>query len=167
MTYSTKPTILSTTPSAIEDHLKTNPLPAFSAEQKAKAWNSKKLKRNLHSQPSNQKTMKRLFQITCLLGLIIITITTCEKWDLNKTNFVLVSTGTDYTTTNTTATVEGKISGLTNGKIIDHGHIYSCVQTQPEIGQSDVESSLLGITFEEGTFPNTLEDLTLFWTSSI
>lgn len=105
--------------------------------------------------------MKQIFQTTCLLGLVTIILTTCGKWDLDKINFTAVKTGSDFTATLTTATVEGEIVDLGDGKIIEHGHLYSCVNPQPEFGQSGVESALLGITFEGGTFSNVLEDLTL------
>lgn len=105
--------------------------------------------------------MKRLIQIIIFLGVIILNFHSCEKWDLNKKNFVSVNTGFLLENSITTATIQSEIIGFEQGKLLEHGHLYSCVNPQLEFGQLDVESSSLGITFDGGKFTNTLENLTL------
>lgn len=105
--------------------------------------------------------MKKIIKISYILLLLILTFYACEKWDLDTTNFVSVKTGSIVQNTFTTTTLQSEISGLQNGKIEEHGHLYSFVHASPELGQTDVVESLLGIIFEDVFYTNTLTNLTL------
>ncbi|MFK7808283.1 MAG: hypothetical protein AB8F74_10825 [Saprospiraceae bacterium] len=104
--------------------------------------------------------MKKILYPTLLFSLLLSSIS-CEKWNLDKENFVSVVTGALLENTRTSATIQSEIKGLEEGKIIEHGHIYSCVNELLEIGGPDVELSSLGITFDGGVFTNTISELTL------
>lgn len=105
------------------------------------------------------KMKNKFFHIFLLL--VLINFMTCEKWNLDKANFVSIKTGEVISTTSTSVSIKGEIAGLGNGKIEEHGHIFSCVNSQPELGQADTETASLGITFDNGEFTNTINDLTL------
>lgn len=96
-----------------------------------------------------------------LFLIILITILGCDKWNLEKKNFIALDSGSVVETTATSITIQSEILGFENGKISEHGHIYSCVNPEPDFGLDDVEISTLGIRFEKGKYNNTIEGLSL------
>ncbi len=99
--------------------------------------------------------------IRLLLFLCFIYFTACDKWDLEKSNFITVNTGRQISNTLSTVTIESEILGLEDGKILEHGHVFSCVNTIPELGQAATTIVPLGITFDNGTFTNSIGSITL------
>lgn len=104
--------------------------------------------------------MIKTFYKTILL-LSLLSLASCEKWDLDKVNILSVTTGPISATPPTTISLQSEVSGLENGKIIEHGHIYSYVNPLPELDLPDVISSNLGIKSSNGSFDNTITTLNL------
>ena len=91
--------------------------------------------------------------------ILIICLLSCNNLDLEKVDFLTIETGMVINKTTSSVSLQGEISGLENGKIQEYGYIYSCAQNVPLINQLETEKSSLGITNENGTFTNTIQNL--------
>ncbi|MFK7808282.1 MAG: Kelch repeat-containing protein [Saprospiraceae bacterium] len=64
---------------------------------------------------------------------VLLFLNSCEKWNLDKEDFLDVSTGTVMLTDVKSASVKSKITGIVNDVVIQHGHIWSSSTDDPTL----------------------------------
>jgi N-acetylneuraminic acid mutarotase len=101
-----------------------------------------------------------LFFVNALSITILLSLSACEKWDLDINNFVEVLTSeTIIKGENSTETIVfGEIKGLAEGSSVDqHGHIWSSTNDVPTLENKEGQTTFLKRDNEE--FSSTIEGL--------
>lgn len=100
------------------------------------------------------------------LFLLLFFFSNCEKWNLEKEDFLQLTTGEVILLDIKNISIESEVLGIVNEVVTQHGHVYSTSTMEPTIGFND------GIATEggrdsDGNFISTVADLELNKTYNI
>lgn len=90
------------------------------------------------------------------LFLVVALLVACEPWDLDRLDFLEIQTLEVEDVTSFSATVRGRVAGLNVGRISEHGHLWSRVNENPQLGDAGVAQSRLGGSGINGEFTSDL-----------
>ena len=99
----------------------------------------------------SEKTVRYLF-----LASVVVMLTTCEPWDLDRLDFLEVRTLDIEAVTAFSAKAGGRIEGLYVGRVSEHGHLWSRSNDNLQLGDMEVVSSALGGAASDGEFVSDL-----------
>ncbi|MCB9289799.1 MAG: hypothetical protein H6560_21015 [Lewinellaceae bacterium] len=93
----------------------------------------------------------------CSIAFLLLILLSCEKWVLEKENFIKVEILSVEVLSLDSMRITGQIQGLTNGQIQDHGIVWSAQDTLPDILFNEGAVSLGAKNQEENlSFSDTL-----------
>ena len=85
----------------------------------------------------------------------------CQKWDLDRTDFPEIELLGIEALSLSTIRVEGNLTGLLEGQVTEQGFLWSSIDQEPSINLVNTTKENLGASFTNGSFSFDIEGLVI------